>query len=103
MGTNNSDSHRDFLRKRMASVNLINDGDIGYYLPITMGTPAQYFNVHMDTGSDLLWVGSVSCVACNDKNSFDKSKSSTYRSTGISDSITYGSGYVSGIKAQVIF
>ena len=101
MGVNLSDSHRAFLRKRQSSVNLINDADIGYYLPITMGTPAQSFNAHMDTGSDLLWVGSGSCTACNDKNSFYGARSSTYRATGVAKSITYGSGYVEGVISQV--
>lgn len=95
-----STEEEERIQKRLVTMTLMNDGDIGYYLPITLGTPPQTFNAHMDTGSDLLWVSSASCTACNDKNYFRSNASSSYVRTGETSIITYGSGEVSGDVAK---
>ncbi|NWI95410.1 PEPE protein, partial [Pitta sordida] len=78
---------------------LLNTLDVEYYGTISIGTPPQDFSVVFDTGSSNLWVPSVSCpsLACETHRVFDPSQSSTYRSTGQSLSIRYGTGEMSGI------
>ncbi|XP_074276037.1 aspartic proteinase 36-like isoform X2 [Silene latifolia] len=35
-----------------------------YYTKVQLGTPPQEFNVQIDTGSDVLWVGCSGCTGC---------------------------------------
>ncbi|KAH9617018.1 hypothetical protein KSS87_009210 [Heliosperma pusillum] len=35
-----------------------------YYTKVQLGTPPQEFNVQIDTGSDVLWVGCAGCTDC---------------------------------------
>ncbi|XP_048492243.1 aspartic proteinase 36 isoform X2 [Beta vulgaris subsp. vulgaris] len=35
-----------------------------YYTKVQLGNPAQEFNVQIDTGSDVLWVGCTGCSGC---------------------------------------
>ncbi|KNA05808.1 hypothetical protein SOVF_186930 [Spinacia oleracea] len=35
-----------------------------YYTKVQLGSPAQEFNVQIDTGSDVLWVGCSGCTGC---------------------------------------
>ncbi|RLV90047.1 hypothetical protein DV515_00014591 [Chloebia gouldiae] len=72
---------------------------VEYYGTISIGTPPQDFSVVFDTGSSDLWVPSVSCpsLACRTHQVFDPSQSSTYKSTGLSLSIHYGTGEMEGI------
>jgi len=55
-----------------------------YYGPVSVGTPAQNFNVVFDTGSSNLWVPSKKCfsVACYLHKTYDSTKSSTYKANG---------------------
>ncbi|KAJ3189613.1 hypothetical protein HK101_008844 [Irineochytrium annulatum] len=86
------------------TASLTNQGDYSYYANISLGTPPQYFNVQLDTGSSVLWVAKAGCVFCNDSASFDGTKSSTYNLTGSSPkSISYGTGSVTGTTARDTF
>ncbi|WVR09646.1 hypothetical protein IAU60_006719 [Kwoniella sp. DSM 27419] len=72
--------------------------DVLYYGGISIGTPAQTLTVDFDTGSADLWLP-VGCSNCQSQQ-FDSSRSSTYRPTGQSFSVEYGSGSVSGQLAR---
>jgi cathepsin D len=76
----------------------INDyGNAQYYGEISVGTPAQKFQVIFDTGSSNLWVPSKKCgFSCLLKHKYDNSKSSTYVKNDGDFNIMYGSGPVSG-------
>jgi len=69
-----------------------------FYGQISIGTPAQNFEVIFDTGSSNLWVPSVKCkeLGCLLKDKYDSSSSSTYKKNGTPFNITYASGPVSG-------
>ncbi|CAN0186710.1 unnamed protein product [Discosporangium mesarthrocarpum] len=50
-----------------------------YYGEVSLGTPAQTFNVIFDTGSANLWVASSHCgLSCGIHARYRASKSSTY-------------------------
>lgn len=71
-----------------------------YYGEITLGTPAQSFEVIFDTGSADLWVAGVGCdSSCGRHAEYDSSKSSTYVANGTAFDIMYGSGPVSGYQS----
>jgi len=87
-------------RKGTGSI-VINDYENSqYYGSITLGTPAQKFDVIFDTGSSDLWVASSKCdSSCGRHKKYDSSKSSTYVKNGTSFHIEYGSGPVDGFQS----
>lgn len=71
-----------------------------YYGAVSLGTPAQSFQVIFDTGSANLWVSSSQCgKSCGNHARYDSSKSSTYNKNGTSFDIMYGSGPVTGFMS----
>lgn len=71
-----------------------------YYGAITLGTPAQSFDVIFDTGSADLWVAGKGCDdSCGRHATYDSAASSTYTANGTSFDIMYGSGPVSGFQS----
>jgi len=76
----------------------LDNADVGYYGPITLGTPPQTFNVIFDTGSADLWIPGRGCtdLICTSHHVFDPS-SKTYNKGTRPFSIQYGTGNVTGI------
>jgi cathepsin D len=87
------------LEKR-GEVTLANqDYDASYSASVSIGTPAQSFDIALDTGSADLWVTSTTCASstCNSlPTKFDASKSSTFKNSSTPFTITYGSGNAQG-------
>ncbi|GMR57378.1 hypothetical protein PMAYCL1PPCAC_27573, partial [Pristionchus mayeri] len=84
----------------------VNDYDDAEYVGnITIGTPGQFFEVILDTGSANLWVPDSTCSGgltnpCKDKNKFTSSKSSTWVKNGRAFTISYGTGSAKGFLGQ---
>jgi len=78
-------------------VPLENFMDGQYYGPITIGTPAQEFNVLFDTISSNLWIPSKQCrhPACQLHSKYDSSASSSYVENGTTIALSIVSGIVS--------
>ncbi|KAM4571672.1 renin [Fundulus diaphanus] len=83
---------------------LTNYLDTQYFGEISIGSPAQMFNVVFDTGSANLWVPSQSCspfsTACFTHNRYDSSQSHTHVSNGTGFSINYASGTIRGFLSE---
>ncbi|GJE90021.1 A1 family peptidase [Phanerochaete sordida] len=81
--------------------------DSSYIGPISIGTPAQTFDVVLDTGSSDFWLASSNCRSCGGVPTFNPSSSSSIAqpqtATGGQEvTIRYGSGEVQGTLAQDI-
>jgi len=76
--------------------------DAQYFGSVSLGTPAQEFQVIFDTGSSNLWVPSVECAArsCKQKSTYDSDASSTFVANGTEFKIMYGSGPVQGYWSE---
>ncbi|KAL0092318.1 rhizopuspepsinogen precursor [Phycomyces blakesleeanus] len=69
------------------------EGDVEYYGTIKVGTPPQSLKLDFDTGSADLWFASTLCIDCGLNNTkFNPSKSSTYKPSIRTWSISYGDG-----------
>jgi len=86
------------LSPRGTNIPLTDYSEAQFYGPLTVGTPAQQFQVIFDTGSSNLWVPSKKCTgfACRHHHRYDSTASSTYVANGTDFDITYGSGNIKG-------
>jgi hypothetical protein len=87
----------DLKEGDLPAVPLTDLQDSEYFGEVSLGTPAQKFQVIYDTGSSNLWVPSKACDNCKkDGDLYDSSKSTTYADDGRAFSIQYGTGSCSG-------
>lgn len=83
-------------RQSSGSVTLQDNGlDASYSSQVSIGTPAQTFQIILDTGSSDLWVEDSKCAAC-EGDKYDETKSSTFKANNANFSISYGSGDAEG-------
>jgi len=72
--------------------------NVQYYGEFSVGTPPQKFSVVFDTGSSNIWVPSMQCNRCRNKQLFAPQQSNSMTSSnGKPFSIEYVSGKVSGV------
>ncbi|GFO17612.1 cathepsin d [Plakobranchus ocellatus] len=84
----------------LPQVNLTNYKNALFYGSISIGTPAQVFDVIFDTGSVTFWVPSIHCdstnLPCHLHRKYNSEQSKTYKADGRSFNVSYGSGDVEG-------
>ncbi|KAK9508301.1 hypothetical protein O3M35_007995 [Rhynocoris fuscipes] len=93
------DSVKHFIRLQSTEREVLrNRLNAQYFGEIAIGTPPQVFSVVFDTGSSELWVPSVKCLSnsCAKHRRFDAQYSTTYKPTGKSVFIEYGTGSIYG-------
>ncbi|KIM94938.1 hypothetical protein OIDMADRAFT_60096 [Oidiodendron maius Zn] len=91
---------RDQLRRRAETVQVpLDNEETLYFANGTLGTPAQAFRLHLDTGSSDLWVNTPSSALCTSKGSpcaisgtYVANSSSTYQYISSDFNITYVDG-----------
>ncbi|KAK0099895.1 hypothetical protein ONS95_013279 [Cadophora gregata] len=91
---------RDRLRRRAETVQATLDNEETlYFANATLGTPAQSFRLHLDTGSSDLWVNTASSTWCRTKGSpcafagtYSANSSSTYSYVASDFNISYVDG-----------
>ncbi|KAF8134343.1 aspartic peptidase domain-containing protein [Boletus edulis] len=74
--------------------------DSSYSGVVLIGTPAQEFQLILDTGSSDLWVATDQCSTCSGVPLFNPSKSTSYKNDTSTLQITYGSGEVQGSVSE---
>ncbi|XP_078514909.1 pepsin A-like [Lissotriton helveticus] len=99
---NPASKYSPVLAALASSEPMTNYMDSSYYGAISIGTPAQQFNVIFDTGSSNLWVPSNKCTSdsCSNHNVFNPAASSTFNAINESLSIAYGTGSMTGVLAS---
>jgi len=89
-------------RAQTTDIGLTNQGeDSLYFAQFSIGTPAQSFDLLLDTGSSDLWFAANNCSSCPQSTPmFNPTKSSTFATGTERISISYGSGDASGILSH---
>jgi cathepsin D len=87
------------LRSKLAMTNYYNTEYVG---SVGIGTPPQYFDVILDTGSANFWINSKLCYdgSCKQQPAYDHDSSSTFDGIGLSLEVQFGSGTVEGVLNQ---
>ena len=72
--------------------------DFSYFAPISFGSRETLMYMLVDTGAANTWVMGSSCntEACKNHNTFGEQDSTTFKTTGDTFNLTYGTGSVSG-------
>ncbi|KAF3765832.1 acid protease [Cryphonectria parasitica EP155] len=85
------------------SVGLDQDGsDISYFIEAKIGSGEESLYMLCDTGAGTTWIMGSNCdsTACGEHTTWDPSSSTSYKSTGKSFEIAYGTGSVEGDLAE---
>ena len=94
-------AQRDRLRKRTGTVQVTLDNqETLYFANASVGTPAQDFLLHIDTGSSDLWVNAASsqictgqqATACQEVGTYNANQSSTYKYVNSHFNVSYEDG-----------
>ncbi|SCV67217.1 BQ2448_5863 [Microbotryum intermedium] len=75
------------------------DADLAYYASVGVGSPPQYMNVLLDTGSADLWITGNNCTnatGCTSTPLLNETSSSSSIDMATSFSVKYGSGSAAG-------
>ncbi|VDC04081.1 unnamed protein product [Peniophora sp. CBMAI 1063] len=88
-------------RQNQGNANLTDFGqDVSYFASVSVGTPAQTFDVVMDTGSSDLWIETTECTNCPQGNAqLNTGQSSSISTSSNSVSFSYGQGQAQGTMA----
>ncbi|KAI2368210.1 hypothetical protein LOY89_005450 [Ophidiomyces ophidiicola] len=93
-----SDDRRVRRQSKVVSQVLDNKKTL-YFCNLTLGTPPQKLQMHIDTGSSDLWVNTPSSKICQDRRNlcqaggtYDPKKSSTHKRINSNFNITYADG-----------
>ena len=91
-------SEEEFKRRRLATITktMTNYGNNQYYSTLYIGDSQKTMTFIYDTGSTYLWVPLNNWSAWHTTNLYTPSGS--FSTSGTRDSITYGSGSVSGVQ-----
>ena len=73
--------------------------DFSYFAPLSFGSRDTSMYMLVDTGAANTWVMGSNCTteACEKHNTFGEADSATYKPTGETFNLTYGTGSVSGV------
>ncbi|KAH8995236.1 acid protease [Lactarius hatsudake] len=98
----NYDSPGASRRAQTTDIGITNQGaDVSYFAQVNVGTPAQSFNLVLDTGSSDLWFATNVCASCpSGTPEFDPSKSTSLQTGTDSISLRYGSGSAAGVISR---
>ncbi|KPM42369.1 hypothetical protein AK830_g4216 [Neonectria ditissima] len=92
-GRRNAVASRAGKASSVKLTNWWNVTDFQWYGKVSVGTPAQEFNVLFDTGSTDLVLPRKGCTTCSNYTLFDPSESSTYaKKPGYPLQLTFGTG-----------
>ncbi|KAF5008392.1 hypothetical protein FDECE_5330 [Fusarium decemcellulare] len=88
------------LQRRSGSISVgVDNLQTLYFFNASLGTPAQEFRLHLDTGSSDLWVNSADSTlcstpanVCSESGLYNANKSSTYNYVASDFNITYADG-----------
>jgi hypothetical protein len=91
---------RKRLARRQGTVNVpLTNEETLYFMNATIGTPPQYFQLHLDTGSSDLWVNvrtssfcRANSAACGQSGFYNANSSSTYQYINSQFTIKYKDG-----------
>jgi len=94
-------ARRDAIRRRQTITQALDNGETLYFANVSLGTPAQYLRLHIDTGSSDLWANAQSSQICSSKGdpcfasgTYDANSSSTSKFVSSAFNVSYidGSG-----------
>ncbi|KAH9053219.1 acid protease [Lactarius vividus] len=96
------DSPGPSRRAQTTDLGITNQGaDVSYFAQVNVGTPAQSFNLVLDTGSSDLWFATTACASCpSGTPEFDMSKSTSLQTGTDRIPLRYGSGSATGVIAR---